>query len=85
MPADPIPIRTSEDVVIVRQQVRAVAVELGFGLVEQTKIVTAASELGRNTLVHGRLCGTDSLPAVDSASDWAALSVCRTTLKSNHG
>jgi serine/threonine-protein kinase RsbT len=54
MPADPIPIRTSEDVVIVRQQVRAVAVELGFGLVEQTKIVTAASELGRNTLVHGR-------------------------------
>ena len=53
MPADTIPIRGSEDVVIVRQQVRAHAVDLGFGLVEQTKIVTAASELGRNTLVYG--------------------------------
>jgi serine/threonine-protein kinase RsbT len=53
MPADTIPIRASEDVVIVRQQVRAHAVDLGFGLVEQTKIVTAASELGRNTLVYG--------------------------------
>ncbi len=38
---------------LVRQQVRARAVELGFGLVDQTKIVTAASELARNTLVYG--------------------------------
>ena len=46
-------IRTSEDVVAVRQAVRHRAVELGFNLVDQTKIVTAASELARNTLQHG--------------------------------
>jgi serine/threonine-protein kinase RsbT len=49
-----IPIRTSEDIVLVRQAVRARAVEIGFGLVDQTKIVTAASELARNTLIHGK-------------------------------
>lgn len=38
---------------MVRQQVRRWAVELGFGLVDQTKIVTAASELARNALIHG--------------------------------
>ncbi|MFD5448649.1 ATP-binding protein [Streptomyces sp. NPDC003470] len=37
----------------VRQQVRQAAADLGFGLVQQTKLVTAASELARNTLVHG--------------------------------
>ena len=47
------PVRTDTDVVLVRQQVRAWALELGFGLVDQTKIVTAASELARNTLIHG--------------------------------
>ena len=41
------------DLVAVRQRVRALAVELGFSLVNQTKIVTAASELARNTVVHG--------------------------------
>lgn len=46
-------IATSEDVVTVRQIVRRHAVELGFNLVDQTKIVTAASELARNTLQHG--------------------------------
>ena len=46
-------IRTSEDVVLVRQAVRARAVQLGLSLVDQTKLVTAASELARNTLVHG--------------------------------
>jgi serine/threonine-protein kinase RsbT len=50
---DTAPIRSDTDVVLVRQQVRAWAVELGFGLVDQTKIVTAASELARNVLVHG--------------------------------
>jgi serine/threonine-protein kinase RsbT len=50
---DTLPVTTSEHVVIVRQAVRQRAVELGFGLVDQTKIVTAASELARNTLVHG--------------------------------
>jgi serine/threonine-protein kinase RsbT len=48
-----VPIANSSDVVIVRQRVRAWAIELKFSLVDQTKIVTAASELGRNTLEHG--------------------------------
>jgi serine/threonine-protein kinase RsbT len=39
--------------VLVRQAVRQRAVELGFSLVDQTKIITAASELGRNTIQHG--------------------------------
>ena len=47
------PIQSSEDVVFVRQAVRARAVELGFSLVDQTKLVTAASELARNALEHG--------------------------------
>jgi serine/threonine-protein kinase RsbT len=47
------PIATSEDVVAVRQAVRQRAVDLGFNLVDQTKIVTAASELARNTLQYG--------------------------------
>ena len=38
---------------MVRQAVRLRAVELGFSLVDQTKIITAASELGRNTIQHG--------------------------------
>ena len=46
-------IRKSEDVVRVRQRVRALAVEAGLSLVDQTKIVTAASELARNTLDYG--------------------------------
>ncbi|MCR5868083.1 ATP-binding protein [Aquincola sp. J276] len=47
-------IRKSEDVVRVRQRVRALALEAGLSLVDQTKIVTAASELARNTLDYGR-------------------------------
>ena len=47
------PVRTPEDVVAVRQSVRAWAVDLGFSLVDQTKIVTAASELARNTIIYG--------------------------------
>lgn|SRR5690349_9919835 len=46
-------ILASEDVVMVRQAVRQRAIALGFNLVDQTKIVTAASELARNTLQHG--------------------------------
>jgi serine/threonine-protein kinase RsbT len=55
MPADTrtLPIRTSEDIVRMRQLVRERAVAQGFSLVEQTKIVTAASELARNTLDYG--------------------------------
>src|SRR5580692_9574655 len=48
-----VPIANSSDVVMVRQRVRAWTLALKFSLVEQTKIVTAASELGRNTLEHG--------------------------------
>lgn len=51
--ADSFPVRSDADVVQVRQEVRSRAVDLGFGLVDQTKIVTAASELARNALVHG--------------------------------
>ncbi len=46
-------IRSSDDVVRVRQRVRAAAVATGLSLVDQTKVVTAASELARNTLDHG--------------------------------
>jgi serine/threonine-protein kinase RsbT len=47
------PIRSDAEVVMVRQKVRSWAVEQGFGLVDQTKIVTAASELARNALIYG--------------------------------
>jgi serine/threonine-protein kinase RsbT len=50
---DLLPVRTANDIVVVRQHVRALAIELGFSLVDQTKMVTAASELARNTLTHG--------------------------------
>lgn len=46
-------IRTSEDVVHARQEIRTWAVQQGFSLVDQTKIVTAASELGRNAVSYG--------------------------------
>ena len=48
-----IPLRTSEDIVRMRKLVREQSVVLGFGLVDQTKIVTAASELARNTVIYG--------------------------------
>jgi serine/threonine-protein kinase RsbT len=47
------PVRNGEDVVKARQVVRSRAMDIGFSLVEQTKIVTAASELARNTVIHG--------------------------------
>ncbi|WP_222842016.1 anti-sigma regulatory factor [Cystobacter ferrugineus] len=47
------PIRSSQDLVLVRQAVRSWSAELKFSLVEQTKMVTAASELARNTLDYG--------------------------------
>jgi len=47
------PITTSGDIVKVRQLVRELTISLGFSLVEQTKMVTAASELARNALDHG--------------------------------
>lgn len=50
---DEVPIREAADIVAVRQLVRARATTLGFSLIDQTKLVTAASELARNALVHG--------------------------------
>ncbi|MDP9608150.1 serine/threonine-protein kinase RsbT [Streptomyces demainii] len=47
------PVRTEEDLLTVRHAVRAATVEVGFGLVDQTRVVTAASELARNAYVHG--------------------------------
>lgn len=48
-----IAIRAEEDLLTARHAVRGAAVEAGFGLVDQTRVVTAASELARNTYVHG--------------------------------
>ena len=48
-----IPVASETDVVNVRRRVREVAGKLGFSLVDQTKVVTAASELARNTLLYG--------------------------------
>jgi serine/threonine-protein kinase RsbT len=49
-----LPLKNSNDVVVARQKVRQWAIELRFGLVDQTKLVTAASELARNALDHGQ-------------------------------
>ena len=49
-----VPIRTPQDVVLVRQRARTLAAGQGLSLVDQTKVVTAASELARNTLEHGK-------------------------------
>ena len=62
-----VPVRSSEDIVRVRQAVRNWAVELGFGLVDQTKLVTAASELARNTVNYGG-GGTVRMGALSNAS-----------------
>ena len=52
--SDVLPLRTEHDIVLARQHVRRLTQELGFGLVDQTKMVTAASELARNAVVYGR-------------------------------
>lgn len=48
-----LPLRSSEDIVRMRHAVRAAAVRQGFSLVDQTKLVTAASELARNAVDYG--------------------------------
>ncbi len=50
---DELPIKVSDDIVRVRQQVRAAATASGLSLVDQTKLITAASEIARNALVYG--------------------------------
>jgi serine/threonine-protein kinase RsbT len=48
-----LPLRSDSDIIQMRQQVRAWAIEVALSLVDQTKLVTAASELGRNTRIYG--------------------------------
>lgn len=48
-----LPLRNEQDVVIARQAVRRLSQDLGFSIVDQTKLVTAASELARNAVVYG--------------------------------
>ena len=63
-----VPVRSSEDIVRIRQAVRNWAIDLGFGLVDQTKLVTAASELARNTVNHGG-GGTVRMGVVSNAAN----------------
>lgn len=51
--AETLPVQTEPDIVGVRRRVREITARLGFSLVDQTKVVTAASELARNTIIHG--------------------------------
>ncbi|RZF26329.1 anti-sigma regulatory factor [Paraburkholderia sp. UYCP14C] len=53
-PDEALPIRSDEQIVRLRRYVREKAVALGLSLIDQTKFVTAASELARNTLTYGR-------------------------------
>ena len=65
MKNDTMEIRASDHVVLVRQAVRKWAIDLGFSLVDQTKMITAASELARNTLDYGG-GGTVRLEALEN-------------------
>jgi serine/threonine-protein kinase RsbT len=51
--SDEMPLASEQDIVLCRQVVREITVQLSFSLVDQTKMVTAASELARNTVKHG--------------------------------
>ncbi len=74
---DELPIRSGDDVVRVRQQVRVAAAENGLSLVDQTKLVTAASELARNTLVHGG-GGAARIEVVKSPNGRTGVKLCFT-------
>lgn len=65
-PAEELPLRNGEDLMRIRQAVRIWAVDMGFGLVEQTKLVTAASEIARNALVHGGADATARLEQIEN-------------------
>ena len=69
-----LPIHSDVDLAWVRQQVRQSAADLGFGLVQQTKLVTAASELARNTLVHGGGGHVDIVPLTPGVAQGLRLS-----------
>jgi serine/threonine-protein kinase RsbT len=62
-----VPLHTDSDVVRARQTARSLCTELGFSLVDQTKVVTAASELARNTITHGR-GGVATIESVEEGS-----------------
>lgn len=51
--SDDLPLCSEQDIVSARQAVRKLAQECGFGIVDQTKMVTAASELARNAVIYG--------------------------------
>ena len=51
--SETLPVRAETDMLLVRQFVRERAAELGFGVLDLTKLLTVASELGRNTIIHG--------------------------------
>ncbi|MFA1538873.1 anti-sigma regulatory factor [Actinomadura monticuli] len=68
------PLRSNDDVVRVRQLVRGAASAAGMSLVDQTKIVTAASELARNTLVYGG-GGSVNIEKVTSAGGRAGIRI----------
>src|SRR6476469_5456438 len=61
-----LPLGSTLDIVNMRQAVRRRANEAGFSLVDQTKVVTAASEIGRNTIVYG-LGGTATLELLNDS------------------
>ena len=69
-----LPIQNSGDIVVVRQVVRSRAAEIGLSLVDQTKIVTAASELARNTLEYGK--GGEVIVDVLNSDGRAGLRLC---------
>jgi len=64
--AEVLPLGSTLDIVNMRQAVRRRAIEAGFSLVDQTKVVTAASEIGRNTIVYG-LGGTATLELLNDS------------------
>jgi serine/threonine-protein kinase RsbT len=62
-----LPLKGEQDIVLARQAVRRLTQSLGFGLVDQTKMVTAASELARNTVLYG-LGGTMRCEVLDEGT-----------------
>lgn len=64
--SEQVPITSSDDIGLVRRVVREWAIEAGFNLVEQTKMITAASELARNIVTHGGGRGMVTLELVQS-------------------
>lgn len=65
--SETLPVASSNDIVQVRQVVRRCAQDVGFGIVDQTKLVTAASELARNALDHGG-GGTTTIQAIQDGN-----------------